>query len=147
MDMAIKWKKAEKKCVNVHIHFLLLRLWQYCCQCPMDIVHAFQDGSWWCWWLFLDMRTKWKKAEKITMLKCTSLSPISRLYQYSCQCPCFPGWSMSMIPGGAGGCSWTCAQSGRKPRRGLGSAATGHCGNDQPIVCCRLPNRVALFSF
>ena len=19
-------------------------------------------GSWWCWWLFLDMRTKWKKA-------------------------------------------------------------------------------------
>ena len=29
-------------------------------QCP--IVHAFQDGSWWCWWLFLDMRTKWKKA-------------------------------------------------------------------------------------
>ena len=39
---------------------LLLRPYKYSCQCP--IVHAFQDGSWWCWWLFLDMRTKWKKA-------------------------------------------------------------------------------------
>ena len=53
----------------------------------MDIVHAFQDGSWWCWWLFLDLRTKWKKAEKTSRLKCPYLFRFAWLYQNSCQCP------------------------------------------------------------